>query len=177
MKTLSNHENARRVIIFGDSLSSTQNSWPVHIPGAHVNAQPGRSVQFFDLPRDLVYNAKNKDCVVYMLGSNDIGHQTVHNNSAKATEFYLRSHLSALTERGFPVLCVIPPIFGFDNLKKSNFNHRQMFKKIDIPGVKLYDLNKVWDKDGTVDGIHPGAELSEKIALALAVQINLLIGR
>jgi len=153
-----------RLIIIGDSISSTDTSWPTYIPGAQVMAQPGRLIRDYQPPRDI--HSTTGERIVYFLGGNDIGNQSVHGGNPKIARQLLLDHLHFLTGRGFKVLVVIPPLFDIHNLDQSNRKHRQMFKSLrgTIKGVEFIDINPVWDTSQTSDGIHPLPSLSKAIA-------------
>lgn len=162
-----------RLIVIGDSLSSTATSWPVYANGVHIMAQPGRLIRDYQPPRDI--HSKTRERVVYFLGGNDIGSQSVHGGSAEVTKSFLLDHLRFLTGRGFRVLVVIPPDFGIDALDTSNRNHRRMFKSLrgTLKGVQFVDINPIWDKSLTSDGVHPLPELSYRIAGRIAARLNI----
>lgn len=158
-----------RLIVIGDSLSATASSWPVYMEAPVINlmAQIGRTARDYSPPRDLRPTHAG-DRVVYFLGGNDIGMQSVHNGDPGPTRIVVLDHLRFLTGRGFRVLLVIPPDFGFDLLAQSNRKHRNMFAAIELPGVTTIDINEVWDTDRTLQyGIHPDPSLSYDMAKAI----------
>lgn len=164
---------APRLIVVGNSLSTTHHSWPQVLGDIsdrwviHVMAQNGRTVRDFSFPRDLFTSGDKNDTVVYMLGSNDIG-QRNHIDYAK---YQLQTQLSFLLERNFNVLLIIPPSFGLDEevYGESNRRHRALFESYrgTHPRLWIYDLDNVWDPALTTDGIHPSDELSAAIAEAI----------
>ena len=162
-----------RLIIVGNSLSTTHHSWP-NVLGEltdrwviHVMAQNGRTIRDFSFPRDLWTSGDQNDTVIYFIGSNDIG-QRNHIDFAK---YRLQTHISFLLERNFKVLLIVPPNLGMDKklYGKSTREHRKLFKSFrdTHPRLWVYDIDHVWDPAKTTDGIHPNDELSIEIAQAI----------
>ena len=63
---------AKGVVVIGDSLSATEDSWPTYIYGHHFSlmAQGGRTIRDFDIPRD-IFSGFPFTTAVYFLGAND----------------------------------------------------------------------------------------------------------
>lgn len=164
-----------RLIVIGDSLSTTSTSWPVHIEGytLHLLAQNGRTIRDYSPPRDL-RKTNPRDRIVYALGGNDIGSQSVHDGDPKPARVLMLDHLRFLSGRGFRVLVVVPPMFNIAGLNRSNRRHRTMILNLRgvVANVEFYDLNKIWDKDMTIDGLHPGPELSYLIAMEIQARLK-----
>jgi len=162
-----------RLIVIGDSLSSTRTSWPTYVSGTQVMAQPGRTIASYDPPRDLY--AFGGETIVYMLGTNDIGADSVYwDGDASRCVRRLQEQLRFLTGRGFKVLLVVPPDYHIEHLAESNRKHREGFLAISMPGVYIMDLDAVWDSGQTLDGLHPNTELSYAIALAIEAALAAL---
>lgn len=152
--------------MIGDSLSSTATSWPSYLPGLQVMAQPGRLITFYDPPRDLY--AFGDETIVYMLGTNDIGADSVlWNGDPARCVRRLKEQLQFLTGRGFRVLLVVPPDYRLAHIETSNQKHRAAFLSIDMPGVTVFDINPVWDPAQTLDGVHPNPGLSYQISMLI----------
>lgn len=161
-----------RLIVVGDSLSTTQESWPSYLRqiaprwNVQVMAQNGRTIRDFSLPRDLWTSGEANETVVYFLGGNDIiqRYPVVH------AKYRLDVHLTFLLERNFKVLLVVPPTFGLpDKFGKSNEEHRALIEacRQTRPNLWVWDVDGVWDNELTYDGIHPKPELSMEIAQAI----------
>jgi len=162
-----------RLIIIGDSLSVTADSWPSHMdaPVISLMAQVGRTIRDYTPPRDL-RPTHTDDVVVYFLGGNDIGMQSVYGGNPEPARVVLMDHLRFLTGRGFDVLMVMPPDFGFPHLAESNKRHRGMFAAVSMDGVRVVDINQVWDPDETLDGLHPNASLSYDVATVISRELS-----
>ena len=177
-------EHEPRLIIFGDSLSTTLESWPNHLRriaprwNIHLQAQNGRTIRDFSIPRDLRARGDRNETVIYFLGSADI----LQRNHAAHAGYRLKTHINFLLERNFKVLLIVPPHLKLDPEKfhtadevaKSNEEHRKMIESYrgTHPNLCVYDLDNVWDPSQTVDGIHPTSTLSYEIALV----INMVLG-
>jgi len=150
--------SAKCTLVFGDSLSSTSDSWPQHMEQCmHVNAQPGRMLTQFDPPRDLYSNGQR---AVYLLGSNDAFRKI----SAEVVTVYARTHMRFLLDRGLHPLIVIPPRFPL------NPNHVNKVRNVLIDvatemGIDYIDLQDIWDVNQTLDTVHPNVELSRVVAV------------
>lgn len=167
-----------RLIVIGDSLSASHDSWPKQLGrlaprwNIQVLAQNGRTIRDFSLPRDLWTTGDANETVVYFLGGNDI----LQKYAVAHAEYRLKTHINFLLERNFKVLLIIPPTFGFEDEvhRKSNEAHRELIKSYrqTHPNICIYDMDNIWDKNETWDGIHPKPGLSYEIALAL----NMVLG-
>ena len=162
-----------RLIIFGDSLSTTLKSWPNHLRriaprwNIHLMAQNGRTIRDFSIPRDLWTPGDRNETVIYFLGGNDI----LQRNNVNHAKYRLQSHINFLLERNFKVLLIVPPHLGLDEetFGKSNEEHRAMVESCRgiHPNLWVYDMDNVWDPSQTHDGIHPTSNLSYEIALVI----------
>lgn len=167
-----------RLIIVGDSLSASVESWPSQLHriaprwNIHLMAQNGRTIRDFSLPRDLWTPGNANETVVYFLGGNDILQQY----DVAHAKYRLKTHINFLLERNFKVLLIIPPTFGFDNEQqgKSNEAHRALIQgyRNTHPNICIYDMDNVWDQNETYDGVHPKPGLSYEMALV----INMVLG-
>ncbi len=162
-----------RLIIMGNSLSTTHESWPNLLRelaprwNIHLMAQNGRTIRDFSIPRDLWTSGNTNETVIYFLGSNDI----LQLNNVVHAEYRLQSHVAFLLERNFKVLLIKPPTFAIDEaiFGASNASHRELFESfrgID-PNLWVYDMDNIWDNAETLDRIHPTQALSMKIAIAI----------
>jgi len=167
-----------RLIVIGDSLSTTHESWPNYLRAIaprwniHVMAQNGRTIRDFSIPRDLWTAGDKNETVIYFLGCNDI----LQNSDVMHATYRLKNHLSFLLDRNFKVLLIIPP-----HLSKFKASHRESFQKHRAlfesfrgthPNLWIYDMDNVWDNDQLLDGIHPKPGLSYEMAL----MINMVLG-
>ena len=162
-----------RLIVIGDSLSTTHESWPGFLRemaprwNVHVMAQNGRTIRDFSLPRDLWTNGETNETVIYFLGANDI----LQCNLVGHARYRLEVHINFLLERNFKVLLIVPPSFGVDPevFGESNEVHRALIESYrgSRPNLWVYDVDNIWDQSQTYDGIHPNAELSRNIAMAI----------
>ncbi len=162
-----------RLIIIGNSLSTTHESWPNLLReiaprwNIHVMAQNGRTIRDFSIPRDLWTTGNTDETVIYFLGSNDI----LQLNDVAHTKYRLQSHIAFLLERNFKVLLIMPPIFALDEDRfgASIASHRALFESFrsSDPNLWVYDIDHVWDSAETRDGIHPTQSLSMRIATAI----------
>ena len=162
-----------RLIIVGDSLSTTHESWPNYLRqmaprwNVHVMAQNGRTIRDFSLPRDLWTTGRRNETVVYFLGGNDI----LQRNPLAHARHRLEVHINFLLERNFKVLLMVPPTFGLapNVYGLSNEEHRALIESYrgTRPNLWVYDVDDVWDNEQTYDNIHPNAELSLTIAMAV----------
>ena len=174
--TAEHHEP--RLIVIGDSLSTTLNSWPNHLRrlaprwNIHVMAQNGRTIRDFSIPRDLWTKGDKNETVVYFLGGNDML-QRNHVFHAKAR---LLSHLDFLLDRNFKVLLIVPPRFDVDQelFGESIEEHRAMIEACrgTRENLWVYDMDQIWDASQTPDGVHPTSTLSYEMALV----INFVLG-
>jgi hypothetical protein len=165
--------NEPRLIIMGDSLSTTHEGWPNFLReiaprwDIHVMAQNGRSIRDFSIPRDLWTNGEKNETVVYFLGANDI----LQCNFVDHAKYRLETHLNLLLERNFKVLLIVPPTLDVneERFAKPMAEHRAMIERFRgyHPNLTVYDMDEVWDNTHTMDGIHPDAELSREIAMAI----------
>ena len=170
-----------RLIIIGDSLSTTHESWPNYLReiaprwNVHVMAQNGRTIRDFSIPRDLWTSGDRKETVVYFLGGNDI----LQRNNIAHARFRLQTHVNFLLERNFRVLLVMPPTLGVDSaiFGESNEQHRALVESYRgyHPNLWVYDIDDVWDTSETPDGVHPSAYLSMQIAMAVNMVLALNI--
>lgn len=157
----------------GDSLSTTHESWPGYLReiaprwNVQVMAQNGRTIRDFSLPRDLWTPGDKNETVIYFLGGNDI----LQRNNVVHARYRLQSHISFLLERNFKVLLITPPTLGVDPemFGKTNAEHRALVESYRGTNENLwvYDMDNVWNTAQTPDGVHPSAELSREIALAI----------
>lgn len=162
-----------RLIIMGNSLSTTHESWPNLLRemaprwNVHVMAQNGRTIRDFSIPRDLWTSGNKNETVIYFLGSNDI----LQLNAVAHAKFRLQSHVAFLLERNFKVLLITPPTFDIDEaiFGASIASHRALFESFrgTDPKLWVYDLDHIWDPTETSDGIHPTEALSMKIATTI----------
>ncbi len=167
-----------RLIIFGDSLSTTLKSWPNQLRriaprwNIHLMAQNGRTIRDFSIPRDLWTKGDRNETVIYFLGGNDI----LQRNDIGHAKFRLQSHINFLLERNFKVLLIVPPNLNLDPelYDKANREHRDLIDgyRNTHPNLCVYDLDNVWDSSQTYDGVHPTPNLSYEIALV----INMVLG-
>jgi hypothetical protein len=172
-----------RLIVVGDSLSSTRHSWPGKLGeltdrwAIQVMAQNGRAIRDFSFPRDLWTSGNQNDTVVYFLGCNDI----LQRNHVDYAKYRLQTHIQFLLERNFNVLLVVPPRLELkeQTFSKSNAQHRALFEAFRhlSPRLWVYDIDNVWDPTETLDGIHPTDELSMDIAHALNMALSMNIHR
>ena len=159
-----------RLIIIGDSLSTTHESWPNYLRDRaprwdiQVMTQKGRTIRDFSIPRDLWTDGQKKETVIYFLGGNDI----LQRNDIGHATWRLKTHIQFLLDRQFKVLLIVPPTFGVDRNTwgKSNEEHRALIKSFrgSNPNLWVYDMDNIWDTSETPDGVHPSAQLSWKIA-------------
>lgn len=163
-----------RLIIIGDSLSTTHESWPNYLReiaprwNVQVMAQNGRTIRDFSIPRDLWTNGEKNETVIYFLGGNDI----LQCNNVAHAQYRLQTHLTFLLERNFKVLLIVPPVFGMRDEERflaHNQEHRALIESYRgyNPNLWVYDVNEVWDNAQTYDGIHPNAKLSMDVAMAI----------
>ena len=170
-----------RLIVIGDSLSTTHESWPNQLRemaprwNVQVMAQNGRTIRDFSIPRDLWTPGNNNETVVYFLGGNDI----LERNAIAHAKYRLQSHIAFLLERNFKVLLIIPPSFGLKDqmFDEPNREHREMIESCRgaYPNLWVYDIDNVWDPSMTTDGIHPTADLSRAIAFAINIVLSMNI--
>ena len=146
-----------RLIVIGDSLSSTADSWPSYIEGYNIqkHTQPGRTVRDYQPPRDLRHTGHD-DTVVYFLGGNDAG----SGFRVKDTRQRMLDHIRPLRRKGFRVIIVPPPKFKLSWIAVSVHRHRVMMLRM----KDTCDVTSVWDKADTIDGLHPTASLSYRVA-------------
>ncbi len=166
------HEEPRLIII-GDSLSTTHECWPNYLRemaprwNIQVMAQNGRTIRDFSIPRDLWTIGNENETVIYFLGTNDI----LQRNHIAFAASRLKADIRFLLDQQFKVLLIIPPTPDFDKAiwGKSIKEHRELVKSFrgTDPNLWVYDMDNIWDKSETPDGIHPSAELSWKIAEAI----------
>jgi hypothetical protein len=162
-----------RLIVMGDSLSTTHESWPGYLReiasrwNVQVMAQNGRTIRDFSIPRDLWTAGDKHETVIYFLGGNDI----LQRNDVVHARYRLQSHISFLLERNFKVLLLTPPTLGVDPqvFGKANREHRALIESYRGTHANLwvYDMDNVWNTAQTHDGVHPSAELSREVALAI----------
>jgi hypothetical protein len=172
---------APRLIVIGDSLSTTDQGWPNQLRemaprwNVQVMAQNGRSIRDFSIPRDLWTLGNNNETVVYFLGGNDI----LQRNGSTHAKYRLQSHIAFLLERNFKVLLIVPPSFGLDDQMygEANRAHREVVESCrgTAPNLWVYDIDLVWDPSMTTDGIHPSAELSTEIAYVIDIVLSMNI--
>ena len=158
---------AKGVIVMGDSLSATEDSWPSHVNGHHIGliVQGGRSIRDFDPPRD-IFAGLPFTTVVYFLGSNDAaqGYPTYR------AHLQFRAHMELLDSRRFKVVVVLPPHPTKSPYSEANFTKLRGEMKVICREMKLdcHDIMEVWDDEQVVeDGLHPNEELNRKIGLWL----------
>lgn len=167
-----------RLIVIGDSLSTTHESWP-HILGGmaprwniHVMAQNGRTIRDFSIPRDLWTPGDRNETVIYFLGCNDM----LQKNDIMHARYRLKNHISFLLDRNFKVLLIIPPFLEKfrESHGKSMREHRALIESFrgTHPNLWVYDMQNIWDDDQLYDGIHPKYGLSHFMALS----INTVLG-
>jgi hypothetical protein len=170
-----------RLIIMGDSLSTTHESWPNFLRemaprwNVQVMAQNGRTIRDFSMPRDLWTTGLTNETVIYFLGGNDmlqrndIGHATAR----------LKSHIQFLLDRNFKVLLIIPPKFNIDEAMfgRSVRQHRELIESYrgTNPNLWVYDMDQIWDSSHTPDGVHPDADLSWEIAAKINIVLYMNI--
>lgn len=162
-----------RLIIIGDSLSTTHQGWPNQLRemaprwDVQLMAQNGRSIRDFSIPRDLWTPGDRNETVVYFLGANDI----LQRNPVHHAKYRLHAHIAFLLEQNFKVLLIVPPTFGLDEdmFGECNLAHRKAIESFrgTTPNLWVYDIDNVWKADMTTDGVHPGVELSREIAFAI----------
>lgn len=162
-----------RLIIIGNSLSTTHESWPNYLRGLaprwniHVYAQNGRSIRDYDPPRDLWTSGSLPETVIYFLGTNDV----LQNTDIISATYRLRNHLSFLLDRNFKVLLLNIPYLTIGNGRytESLEQHRALIDSFrgSHPNLWVYDVNNIWSVESCPDGIHPDADLSYKIAEAI----------
>jgi len=156
------------VIIIGDSISSSSESWPRYL-NAHVllNAQPGRFIRDFTLSRD-IKATPDADTVIYFIGSNDI----IFGNPIDLVKEALQSHLRMLKDRGLRVIVVIPA--KYPCCERQGWLMREALRNI-VAEMKLesVDMNPIWDVNQTYDTVHPTPELSVKIAERIQAALEL----
>ena len=167
-----------RLIVIGDSLSTTLNSWPNQLRriaprwNIHVMAQNGRTIRDFSIPRDLWTAGDKQETVVYFLGANDI----LQRNHVFHAKSRLMTHLDFLLDRNFKVLLIVPPRFNVDQemFAKSIEEHRAMIESCrgTRENLWVYDMEEIWDSSQTPDGVHPTSTLSYEMALI----INYVLG-
>lgn len=138
-----------KTIVIGDSLS-------VNLQVRNLDAMPGRTIVHFQPSRDQW--AWPGDSVILFLGGNDYSHGNVGQ-----TRMFLVSHLKHYRSRGFRVIFVVPPTFYLPHLEESQAAHRKMYLNLKVKGVKVANIDEVWDNSLTVDGIHPNSELTLRI--------------
>ena len=170
-----------RLIIIGDSLSTTHESWPNYLRemaprwNVHVMAQNGRTVRDFSIPRDLWTNGTANETVIYFLGSNDI----LQRYDVAHARYRLQTHINFLLDRQFKVLLIIPPTLGVDSSvhNASTSKHRELFESYrgTRENLWVYDMDLIWDTSDTPDGIHPNANLSWKMAWYINIVLSMNI--
>ena len=173
--------NEPRLIIMGDSLSTTHEGWPNFLReiaprwDVHVMAQNARSIRDFSIPRDLWTNGDKNETVIYFLGANDI----LQCNRVDHAERKLHTDVDFLLERNFKVLLIVPPTLDLPEeiFVKPMAEHRKMIEGFRgyHPNLTVYDIDEVWDNAHTIDGVHPDAELSMEIAMAINMVLALNI--
>ena len=162
-----------RLIVLGDSLSTTHESWPNYLRqlaprwNIQVMAQNGRTIRDFSIPRDLWTPGDRNETVIYILGCNDI----LQRNDIMHATYRLKNHLSFLLDRNFKVVLIIPPRLEIDQKQygQSIEEHRSLFESFrgTRENLWVYDLDNVWDTSLTYDGIHPTPALAYEIALVI----------
>lgn len=162
-----------RLIVIGDSLSTTHESWPNFLRemaprwNVQILTQNGRTIRDFSMPRDLWTTGDRNETVIYFLGCND----ALQRNEIMYAETRLRTHISFLLDRNFKILLVIPPTLGEgdEELSKSIERHRALVKSYrgTHPNLWVYDADEVWDVSKCPDGVHPNQELSLQLAEAI----------
>lgn len=170
-----------RLIIIGDSLSTTHESWPSYLRGLaprwniQVMAQNGRSIRDFSLPRDLWTPGGRDETVIYFLGVNDI----LQRNDIMHATYRLKDHITFLLQRNFNVLLIVPPHLHYkpELFDKSTEEHRELMESFrgTHPNLWVYDMDHVWDPEQTYDGIHPKPGLSYEIALVINMVLSMNI--
>lgn len=165
--------NEPRLIVIGDSLSTTHESWPNFLRGLaprwniHVLAQNGRTIRDFDPPRDLWTPGDKHETVVYFLGTND----ALQRDDVIHATYRLKNHISFLLDRNFKVLLVNIPQFDIDDAQFAKIlaQHRALIASFSgtNPNLTVYDINTIWDSSHAPDKIHPDADLSRRIAVAI----------
>jgi len=173
--------NEPRLIIIGDSISTTHESWPNYLRAMaprwniQVMAQNGRSIRDFSIPRDLWTTGDKNETVIYFLGCNDI----LQRSDIMHARYRLQDDIKFLLDRNFKVLLIIPPHFGIDPEKfgKSTEEHRELMASYreTRPNLWVYDMDNVWDAQQTYDGVHPNAALSYEIALVINMVLSMNI--
>lgn len=154
----------RRVIVIGDSLSAATGAWPNYLLSSEYKielyAKGGRKACEFFVPTDLK-KEKNSDQVVYFLGTGDI----LARKNSKDTKRHIETHLRALRHKGFTnILVVVPPNFKLIKYYWWNRAHRKMIRKI---SNNICDVQWVWNKKETWDGIHPIPVQSKRLAMTI----------
>lgn len=162
-----------RLIIIGDSISTTHESWPNYLRqiaprwNIQVMAQNGRTIRDFSIPRDLWTAGDRNETVIYFLGCNDI----MQRSDIMHARYRLKNHISFLLDRNFKVLLIVPPTLGIDQnvYGKSTREHRELVESFRFthPNLWVYDMDEVWDNEQTYDNIHPRSTLSFEIALII----------
>lgn len=144
------------LLIIGDSLSASPESWPTYLSGYHAQllVQGGRRASEYQPPRDI----KGVHKLVYFLGAGDI----LHLADANHTKHYMQDHLTYLLDKGYRITVVTPPVFNLKKFDQVNREHRQMINK--LSNVNHCDIAWVWKRSDTYDGIHPVPALSRRIA-------------
>jgi hypothetical protein len=171
--------NEPRLIVIGDSLSTTHESWPNFLReiaprwNIHVMAQNGRTIRDFSIPRDLWTPSDKNETVIYFLGANDI----FQRNAIMHARFRLKSHIDFLLERNFKVLLIVPPTLGPDSatFDAANEQHRALVESYrgTRPNLWVYDIDTIWDQAETLDGVHPNAVLSREIAMTINIVLHM----
>ena len=170
-----------RLIVFGDSLSTTDQGWPAQLReiaprwDVQVMAQNGRTIRDFSIPRDLWTDGDKNETVIYFLGANDI----LQRNAVVHAKHSLQSHIAFLLERNFKVLLIVPPSFHLDEEKYGEINraHRELVESCrgTNPSLWVYDIDNVWDASMTADGIHPTVELHREVAYRINIVLSMNI--
>jgi hypothetical protein len=140
-----------------------------------VMAQNGRTIRDFSIPRDLWTTGDRNETVVYFLGANDI----LQRNAIEHPKYRLQRHVNFLLERNFKVLLIVPPTFGLDDATGASLNqeHRALFEDYrgTRPNLWVYDIDNVWDRSETSDGIHPNPYLSREIVMTINMVLSMNI--
>lgn len=170
-----------RLIIIGDSLSTTHESWPGFLRemaprwNIHLMAQNGRTIRDFSIPRDLWTTGDRDETVIYFLGTNDI----LQKNAIVHARSRLKSDIDFLLGRNFRVLLIVPPTLAVDDnmFSISTQEHRELIESYrdTSPNLWVYDADNVWDQSETPDGVHPSADLSREIAMAINMVLSMNI--
>lgn len=168
-----------RIVVVGDSLSSTYTSWPQQLEqamGMDINinrlTQPGRTARSYAIPRDLVGEVWGiRSTAIYFLGTND-GFQNMYQPHVRR---HINRHITMLVASGFNVVVVNIPVFHYAYYDLTvNKNYRSMIWREYRDNwetderVTYLDSNTVWKPEDTVDGIHPNDELSYQLAGLIA---------